>query len=267
MSTNWKITALRYATMTERIRANNFLFDDDHAAPHPIDFFIWLLEADGRRILVDTGYDRTESVARERPIDHAPEDMLRARGIDPDTIETVILTHLHFDHAGSLKAFPNAQLFVQPAEMEYATGPCMCHDALRMPFTGDHVCDMVRALFMGRVTFVEGSAEVAPGVEVHLIGGHSRGLQAVRVQTRRGPVVLASDASHFYENYLKRKLFPIVVDAEDMLRGFDRLQALAPTLAHIVPGHDPLVLSAYPQDGGPDAVSLHADPDESVLGF
>ncbi len=267
MDGTWDITAFKYAERHARTRADSFIFDDDHASPHPIFYYIWLLECDGRRILIDTGYDIAEGAARDRPVENAPEAMLRARGIEPASIDTVVLTHLHYDHAGSLKAFPNAQLWVQEAEMAYATGPCMCHDALRMPFTGEHVCDMVRALYAGRVRFVSGSAEPAPGVELHLIGGHSRGLQAVRVRTRRGWVVLASDASHFYENYRAGKPFPIVVDLQDMLDGFATLRALADSDTHIVPGHDPLVKAAYPALGGEDVLALHADPDPAVLGF
>lgn len=91
------------------------------------------------------------------------------------------------------------------------------------------------------------------------MGGHSRGLQAVRVRTARGWVVLASDTSHFYENFATRRPFPIVVDVEDALAGFDRLYALADSPDHIIPGHDPLVMQAYPTVS-PDAVLLSADP-------
>ena len=78
--------------------------------------------------------------------------------------------------------------------MVYATGPCMCHSVLQYPFTVDHVCDMVRRVYDGKVIFHDGDATVAPGVTVHKVGGHSRGLQVVRVETEQGPVVLASDA-------------------------------------------------------------------------
>ena len=94
--------------------------------------------------------------------------------------------------------------------------------------------------------FHEGDAEIAPGITVHKIGGHSRGLQCVRVMTASGPVVLASDASHFYENFEQGKVFPIVIDVEDTLRGYTRLNALAASPRHVVPGHDPLVLQRYP---------------------
>lgn len=260
MSDTWQITAFKYAERNARRREHSFLLDDDHASPHPMDYYFWLLTSGDRHILVDTGYDRDEGRARLRPIETPPEQMLAAHGVAPDSIDTVILTHLHYDHAGSLAAFPQAQLWVQEAEMAYATGPCMCHDALRMPFTGAHICDMVRALYAGRVQFVRGMAEVAPGVELHLIGGHSRGLQAVRVRTRRGWVVLASDASHYYENFLSQKPFPIVVDMQQMLDGFQQIRTLADSDAHVIPGHDPLVRAAFPSAGDPNVVALHADP-------
>jgi glyoxylase-like metal-dependent hydrolase (beta-lactamase superfamily II) len=122
----------------------------------------------------------------------------------------------------------------------------MCHAHLRYPFTADHVCEMVRNLYSGRVIFHDGDAEVAPGVTVHKLGGHSRGLQGVRVMTQTGPVMLASDSSHFYENFEKGKVFPIVVDVENTLKGYARLVELAASPRHVVPGHDPLVLKRYP---------------------
>ncbi|MGB7334685.1 MAG: N-acyl homoserine lactonase family protein [Salaquimonas sp.] len=262
MSDHWEVFALKYADQTQRVRGNNFIGDPNHNAPYPIDFYVWLLRKGNQTILVDTGFDEGEALARDRPILDSPAVMVKDFGYSPDAITDIILTHLHFDHAGSLKAFPNAKLHVQASEMEYATGPCMCHDHIRQPFTGEHICDMVRSLYAGRVSFCEGSREIAPGVEVHLIGGHSKGLQCVRVLTQRGWVVLASDASHFYENYQLGKPFPIVVDMEEMLNGFNRLYDLADSPNHIIPGHDPLVRDLYPgiEAGSNRIVQLHANP-------
>jgi len=131
--------------------------------------------------------------------------------------------------------------------MAYATGPCMCHDTLRMPFTAGHVCEAVKRLYSGQVVFHDGEAELADGITLHCIGGHSRGLQAVRVRTAAGWMVLASDAAHFYENFVARKPFPIVVDLQDMLDGFDTLGRLASAPKLIVPGHDPLVREYFPK--------------------
>ena len=133
--------------------------------------------------------------------------------------------------------------------MAYATGPCMCSGTLNMPFTANHVCDMVKNVYSGRVVFHDGDGQVTDGVTVHQVGGHSRGLQVVRVKTESGYLCLASDAAHYYENYLTGKMFPIVVDAENMMRGFAAIQSLASAPGLVIPGHDPLVTSAYDTDG------------------
>jgi glyoxylase-like metal-dependent hydrolase (beta-lactamase superfamily II) len=241
----WEVHAVKYADRNARVRGDSFIFDDNHDAPHPMDYFMWLLRRKDEVILVDTGYDDAEARARGRPIRLDPSAALAPLGLRPEDIHQVIVTHLHYDHAGGLHLFPDAVLHLQSAEMAYATGPCMCHDTLRMPFTAGHVCEAVRRLYAGRVRFHDGDAEVAEGVTVHRIGGHSRGLQAVRVRTQAGWLVLASDAAHFYENLWSRKPFPIVVDLQDMLDGFDTLERLASRPELIVPGHDPLVTRLF----------------------
>jgi glyoxylase-like metal-dependent hydrolase (beta-lactamase superfamily II) len=145
---------------------------------------------------------------------------------------------------------------MQAAEMAFATGPCMCHDTLRMPFTADHVCEAVKRLYTGKLTFHDGDGQIAEGVTVHCIGGHSRGLQAVRVRTAAGWLVLASDAAHYYENFEARKPFPIVVDLQNMLDGYDTLYRLASSPTLIIPGHDPLVTHYFPQDIAPHVTRL-----------
>ncbi|MEM7753453.1 MAG: N-acyl homoserine lactonase family protein [Pseudomonadota bacterium] len=245
---NWEVFAIRYAGQENRTRARAFLMDDNHNAPFPIDFYIWLLRRGDEVILVDTGFDGPE--ARQRGFELRQEigPALAPFGITPEDITKLIVTHLHFDHAGGLHLFPNATLYMQAAEMAYATGPCMCHDTLRAPYSGAHICEAVMRLYAGKLIFFEGDAEVADGVTVHEIGGHSKGLQAVRVRTEAGWLVLASDAAHFYENYERRVPFPLVVDVEAMLNGFDTLTRLASHLELIIPGHDPLVRSYFPGD-------------------
>jgi hypothetical protein len=92
----------------------------------------------------------------------------------------------------------------------------------------DHVVEMVRHVYRGRVAFHAGEDELAPGITVHRIGGHTPGIQSVVVQTARGPVVLASDASHFYDNVERHAPYPIVHDVGHML---DRESAGAPGCA------------------------------------
>lgn len=246
MSETYEILALKYAEFTQRKRFESFIAADDHDGPHPIDYFIWVIRNADHTIVVDTGFDAAEGGKRGRKVDRAPAAALEEVGIAPGNVEQVVVTHLHYDHAGTLGAFPKARFHLQEAEMAYATGSCMCHNHLRYPFTVEHVCEMVKNVYSGRVEFHDGDAEIAPGVTVHKVGGHSRGLQCVRVVTATGPVVLASDGSHFYENFEKGKVFPITIDIGDVLDGYKRLTALAGSAKRVVPGHDPLVLKRYP---------------------
>ena len=246
MSETHEILAVKYAERLNRTRAESFIGADDHDSPHPMDYFVWVVRNRQRTIVVDTGFEQTEAAKRSRTLIQQPASALATIGIDAGEIDDVIVTHLHYDHAGTLGAFPRARFHLQAAEMTYATGPCMCQPHLRHPFTAEHVCDMVRNVYSGRVVFHDGDAEIASGITVHKIGGHSRGLQAVRVMTDIGPVVLASDSAHYYETFELQKPFVIVVDMEDMLNGYATIQRLAGDPKRVIPGHDPLVLRRYP---------------------
>ena len=82
---------------------------------------------------------------------------------------------------------------------------------------------------------------------MHRVGGHTAGLQVVRVRTGGGPVVIASDAAHFYANLEEDRPFAIVHSLPGMYDAFDRVRALAGgDDGRIVPGHDPLVLERHP---------------------
>lgn len=258
--TDWEVFAIKYADRNARTRADSFIFDDNHDAPHAMDYFMWVLRRGEEVILIDTGYDTAEALIRGRPIRLDPVAALAPFNIAPEDITKIIVTHLHYDHAGGLHLFPNATLHLQAAEMAYATGPCMCHDSLRMPFTAAHICETVKRLYSGKVKFYDGEAEVSDGVTVHCIGGHSRGLQCVRVRTKAGWMVLASDAAHFYENVFARKAFPIVVDVQNMLDGFETLHRLASKPTLIVPGHDPLIREYFPSFMAPHIWRLDVGP-------
>jgi glyoxylase-like metal-dependent hydrolase (beta-lactamase superfamily II) len=172
----------------------------------------------------------------------------------------VVVTHLHYDHVGNFDLFPSATLHLQEREMNYATGRYMCQECFRGAFEVEDVVGMVREVYAGRVRFHDGDAELFPGVSLHLIGGHTMGLQVVRVATRRGWVVLASDASHFYANMEQARPFPIVGSVADMVDGYTKLRSLAESPAHIIPGHDPLVMQPTQDDvlpGGAGIVRQH----------
>lgn len=212
----------------------------------PIDYYIWAIVGKSGTFVVDTGFDQASADKRGRILLNPPTQSLSAIGINPATVQNVIVTHMHYDHAGNHDLFPNASYHIQDREMAYCTGRCMCHSAISHAFEVDDVVAMTRRLFAGKVSFHDGVDEIAPGLTVHHIGGHTMGLQVVRVWTQRGWIVLASDAVHFYANLDTGRPFPVIYNVGDMLDGFDKLKKLASSPNHIIPGHDPLVLQRYP---------------------
>lgn len=244
-----QILALRYGTAIRP--ASDLALDADPHETGTIDYFIWAIRDQDRTIVVDTGFSPEEGGTRGRSLLAHPADMLARAGIDPAGVVDVVLTHLHYDHAGNLDAFPNARFHLQEREMAYGTGRCMCLPRMRKPFAVECVVDAVRMVFADRIVFHDGDAEIAPAISLHLIGGHSRGLQAVRAETAAGPLVLASDAAHFYRYLDDGGAFPLFADYPEVIDGYASLRALAGDSGVIVPGHDPQVLERFPRlDGG-----------------
>ena len=245
-SDQYEVFAVRYATRGQRKRLESFIMADDHDGPMPIDYFVWAVTNNERTIIVDTGFDHAEAKLRNRVLTRLPREGLAMLEIDASTVKDVVVTHLHYDHAGTTDHFPQARFHLQEKEMRFTTGRHMCQHLFSHAFAPEHVCKMVEHLYKGRLAFHDGDEEIAPGVSVHLIGGHTMGIQCVRVNTARGPVLLASDATHFYENFEKTSPFPIVYSVADMVAGYDKMRKLAASPKHIIPGHDPLVMQRYP---------------------
>jgi len=265
---SYQIFALRYAEKGERSRQENFLQPvDAHDAPMPLDFYLWVLKSERRTIVVDTGFDHAEAARRDRRVMRLPAEALATIGVDAASVEDVIITHLHYDHAGTLGAFERARFHLQESEMQFATGRWMLDDAERHAYSADHVAEMVHRVFEKRVAFHGEDGEAAPGVTVHRMPGHTMGMQAVRVRTRRGHVLLASDASHFYEHWIRRVPFAICWSPSDLMRSYERFEQLAQSEDHVIPGHDPLVRTLYPpvsRELGTEVVRLDETPLKSL---
>ncbi len=242
----YEVFAVRYATRGGT-RAKNFLGGDPHDAPMPMDYYVWLVRGADRTFVVDVGFGHAVAAQRGRTLLRTPAEGLALLGVDAATVGDVIVTHLHYDHIGTFADFPVAQFHLQDTEMAYATGRHMCHHQFNHGYEVDEVAGMVCLVFQDRVTFHDGDAEVAPGISVHRTGGHTNGLQCVRVHTRRGWVVLASDVSHYYEHFQQGRAFTTCFSVGDAIAAYRTLRRLAcGDDSRIVPGHDPLVMRIYP---------------------
>lgn len=229
---------------------------DAHETPWPIDYFVWLIRGDEGDIVLDAGFSAATARKRGRTHLRSPADGLRLLGVDPATVPLVILSHFHYDHVGDLGPFETARFVVQDREMAFWTGRYASRAEFRHVVEVGDLHDLLQANYDGRLWFVDGDEELFDGVEVHLIEGHTPGIQAVRVATAAGPVVLAVDASHFYANIEGDAPFAILHSLAGMYAGFDRLRRLAGRHGTIVPGHDPEIMRRFEPVPGLEGIAV-----------
>jgi len=255
----YEIYAIKYAER-DGTRGVTFMDGDPHDAPLPMDYFVWVIRSDARTIVVDVGMNQSEAEKRGRRFLRCPSEALKLIGVDAATVEDVVISHMHYDHAGNLGLFPNARFHIQDAEMAFVTGRAMTHKRLRHSFCLPDVVDMVTAIYGDRVTFYDGDEPFCPGIKVHAVPGHTRGLQCLTVNTARGTVVVASDAAHYYEGFLDEQLFMTHESLFHMVESYRKIRRLAASDDHIIPGHDPQVLERYPPAAeGLEGVAVRVD--------
>ncbi len=237
----YEITAVRYGTLRTR-RSHLFYRYETYGEPDAeteMAYYFWVLRRRDETILVDTGFGPPVGAARGRTCLVPPVQALRELGVEPESVSTVIVSHFHYDHTGNLDAFPQAQLVVPQEELDFWTGPM----AARFHF-GSHVEPteieyIADAHAAGRVRTTVGTEELLDGITAIAVGGHSPGQQLTMVEAASGPVVLASDAVHFYEELELERPFAVMHDLERMYAAYDVLKELARSGATIVAGHDP----------------------------
>jgi glyoxylase-like metal-dependent hydrolase (beta-lactamase superfamily II) len=188
------------------------LYGQYNQGTRTVPFGYYALQGDGRTILVDTGWDdETASGHAYGEIAGAsdwqgPHEVLGRIGIDPDEVETVLLTHLHFDHAGHVGAFPNASFVLQRRELEQAVSALASPPRLQWLRTALNPDDINAVLGLardGRLRLVDGPVDdVLPGVHLRpAFDTHSAGIQYVIVDTdSHGRFVLSSDVVYSYDN-------------------------------------------------------------------
>lgn len=217
-----------------------------------------LQSKDGELILVDTGFNSGASMTGRNFADFVPSHVLLQRfGFDPSTIRKVVLTHLHFDHAGNLPSFPNARIYLQRYEYESwkaaisefgAEGVTKEHWAFSS-LNVDDIAALEQAMAEGRVELVDGDTEVAEGVFCRLARDtHTFGSQWLEVRTAQGAFVLAGDCCYTFFN-LERMWPPGYIQGNtwNAMREFRKMKSVAgDDLARLVPGHDIEIFARHP---------------------
>ena len=206
---------------------------------------IWVLRGP-TTVVVDTsvppGAKASEFIGEElvRTHDQEPANALRLAGLDPRDVEFVVLTHLHWDHAGNCDLFPDASVIVQARELRYAIAPGrFFRKAFLAPSSGWGIPPYL----VPNLRTIEGEHKLASGLRLVRAAGHTPGSQAVIADTAHGSFAIAGDAVSTYAN-IDRDLPPgYHVDVDASMETLDDLRRAAD---HVLPSHDYAVFTDGP---------------------
>ena len=211
-------------------------------------WFFWVIQGQGRTILVDTGFDQPRLARRWKIRDFVqPIERLEQLGIAPSDVTDVILTHAHWDHMGSLTPYTRARVWIQEKEYLHATSRLSPSKPKSKGMRWKDVETLLQIEKEGRLQKIQGEATLVPGITMTLGGSHTPGFQYVTVNTLDGPVVIAGDASYLYDNNQRHIPIARAVDTQANLATIREMQRRAASPFFILPGHDPLVLRRFPQ--------------------
>ena len=159
-------------------------------AGEQVEVYGYLVLTGNRAVLVDTGVGDDSAVVerlfrpRRRPI----AELLGGHGVQAADVSTVINSHLHYDHCGNNRLFPDADIVVQASELAAARQP---------KYTIAAWFDYAGA----RLTTVSGDAEILPGIRVIASHGHTPGHQSVLIDDASGPTLIAAQAAFTAAEY------------------------------------------------------------------
>jgi glyoxylase-like metal-dependent hydrolase (beta-lactamase superfamily II) len=206
---------------------------------------MWLIEGEKETVLVDLAPPDPAQVMKNhgfvmnRSHGQHPLEALKRINIRPDDIKTVLMTHLHWDHAWGFDLFPNAEFMIQRKEIEYAIAPFPCHRSLYYEIS---IGKPQFVDYLEQVKAIDGDYEIHEDIRIVFIPSHSPGFQGIQVRTERGNYFIAGDAVGLYECW---ESSPPVVSGifnnlKDYYASMHKIKRIAD---HILPGHDPKVLS------------------------
>jgi glyoxylase-like metal-dependent hydrolase (beta-lactamase superfamily II) len=212
------------------------------------EWMFFVVRGEGRTILVDAGFSDPQLAKRWKLTRYAtPVSRLTELRIAPGDVTDVILTHAHWDHMGSIGEFENARVWIQDAEYQYASRELSEQTQSQRGMRWVDFQTLLRIEEEERLERVDGDRELYPGVTVTAGGGHTPGSQYVTVNTLNGPIVIAGDTTYMYKNNTRHIPIGTYVNSSENLRTIHEMQRKAASPFLILPGHDPKVMSWFPE--------------------
>ena len=236
MSGRWRITALDTGTSVIEKSVITYLTDCGQTIRIPR--VMWVLQDDSTTIVVDTSVPLHGKAAEfigehfERSRAQEPANALAEAGVKPNEVELVLLTHLHWDHAGNCDLFPEARVLAQEKEVQYGRSPGrFFRKSFLSPLSG-----WPRPPWeLPNLDLIDGEQEIRPGIRALPVPGHTPGSQAILVDTEQGRYAIAGDAVFTYEN-LERDIPPGFHN--DVDHSMESMEILRQRSDHVLPSHD-----------------------------
>lgn len=211
---------------------------------------IWYIEGTHKKVLIDTGTNLatcreaealTEAYGGKQYWYHSPDHDVRTQlgrfGVKPEEIDIVVLTHLHLDHIGNTRLFPNARFIVQRDEFAWFMAPPMAsvfyYKELR-----HYIVDV-----LDQVDCIEGDMQLEKGIDLVRVGGHTPGSMVVLIETHQGKVGLVGDLFYNYLNMQYDWPPGAYWDLGEWLQGSRRVKQMADI---VIPNHDYYFCQEWP---------------------
>lgn len=221
----------------ENFEKSSFTFGVNAGEKLESPLIVYVVEGEGRRVLFDAGpvSPSQAAVKNHRKINGliSLTEALASMGCTPADFDCVVLSHLHWDHSYNLELFPKTPIYVQREELRYAIAPLPCQYVACNVHTGNGLPQWLAGYEQFRL--VEGDCQLAPGLRLLALPGHTPGLQGLLVDTTEGPYLLASDQYPTMENFERGIPAGIHTDLNAWYRSHEKVKALA---AQVLPAHD-----------------------------
>jgi len=243
----YEIYAVKYAGPFVRPVAK-VLWNTDWEKEIEINYYIWVVKRNDEALIVDCGV--TPSLAKQMQLRGYinPVHILARIGVEASQVRTVVITHIHFDHANGTELFPEATFYVQEKEFNFwMKDPVAKKPPFLMlsdPIGKSH---LTRLEETERLVLVNGDQIILPGIELLFASGHTPGLQAVAVNTARGTAIIGSDCAHIFRNYEEEIPSCFIADMVSWMKSYDKLKSRVSSLDLLFPGHDIKMSTQYPK--------------------